>query len=627
MNRALARSAATLALALGVGTGGVVDAQVVLPPGQHQIPGQQFCAATVIPIPDLSQLGRESVALPGGDHFWLQSSTHLQGFLATEKWVGGLLYLPPADTMFDGFTSAVIVDNPDDKVPTTVEIDYFSHTGSLISTSTPPPILPRGHYIEAAIPIGSTGVGSARVRVVSGPGIVGAALHHSDTFAGVTDPDEALGGAVIAGLSSMEQLQKDQGATELWWGPLPVTRATAWDFINDEVPFFWIVNPNGTMNTVQIDVTIYNQANGSVIGVIPWRTVDIPPFGTLWEVSGSHLTDLGAALPGFFNRVTALYGASPDWDLVVHAYSLDDTSILGDGVMVDLYADPDGGPDPAQQDQDRDDIPPLPVFTQFRMASTMLANSPQWELVNPDLSYEAGATGVIQTLMGVANVGTTDAGPLRIAYFNRNGTSAGASSVASLPPNTSIRLGPGSPGYPTTNNFFGWARITACLPSADLIGWSVREVLDTGNPHFHKAFGEILEGINGNEPGSGFATAAGDIRKVSPFVRVAGGSWPGYTTFVNNSVANLDDYTLALFAPDDLGTGSSVAFACGSVTYDGLPWGFTSTTYEDPINTCFPAPNMSLHIDNTFGTIEGIDVLGDPFSEYGIPGFAGGAEP
>ncbi|MCH9646862.1 MAG: hypothetical protein K0U98_01410 [Deltaproteobacteria bacterium] len=573
----------------------------------------QACLAVADPIP-LDQLGREAVALPGGDHFWLQSSTHLQGLRATEKWVGGLLYMPPADTLFDGFTSAVIVNNPDDSAATLVEIDYFSHMGVLLSTSTPALILPGGHHIEAAMPIAASGVGSARVRVVSGPGIVGAALHHSETFAGVTDPDTALGGAVIAGLSSMEQLQKDQGKTELWWGPLPVTTATAWDFVNDERPFYWIVNPNDTVNTVQIDVTIYNQANGSVIGPVSFRTVDIPSNGTLWDVSGSHLTDLGGSLPGFLNRVDALYGGSPDWDLVVHAYSLDGLSILGDGVMMDLVADATG--------------PTEPEFSQFRMASTMLANSPQWQLVNPDLSYEAGSNGVIQTLMGVANVGTTNAGPLRIQYFDRDGSVVSTGTVPSLLPNATVRIGPGSPGYPTATEIFGWVRISACRPSADLIGWSVREVLDTGNPHFHKAFGETLEGTNGAEPGNGFITATGDRRKVSPFVRVRGGSWPGYTTLVNDSVANLGAYTFSLFAPDDLGTGGTTAFPCGGITYEGLPWAYTSTTYEDPINTgCFPEPNMSLLIDHDLGTIKGIDVLGDPFSEYGIPGFAGEVEP
>lgn len=572
------------------------------------------CPVPVDPIP-AGALGRPVAAFPGADHHYLHSSDHLQGRPANVKWAGGLIYRPPVASGFDQFTSAVVVDNPNPAQPLQVQIDYFDHNGVLVGTSFPAPIPPEGHYVEAAAPLaGSLGVGSARITAIDGHLLVGSSLLHTPCVTNsqgllICDNDVPQ---PTPGASSLQQLQVDQGSKELWWGPLPLTMISNIDFFNLQSPFLWVVNPNNQINKIRVDLVAYERISGAVTP-FTWRNYTLQPFGTLLEKAGPHLA--GLPVNGLWDQFYAWYAALPqpyDYDVMVHIVSESSLPILGDGVMTDFY----GTPDATQPDV-------LLPGDKFRMASHMLASTPTQRLIDPDFSYQPG--GVIQTLIGLFNAGTVNAGPIRIQYFNNNGVVVGTGNIPVLPPNQSVRIEPGTFGYPAGAVGFGWVRIDGCS-NDKLVGWSVREIQPTGTPHYHKAFGELLDGNGGKEPGDGFTVtnATGTwIRKVSTIVRTwPSWYWPGYTTFANTNAPNVGLYWDLFF--------NAAGGACTNVAgqpFAGVPFARTSTTYEDPQSICGPA-NLSGRVDTGSGRIKGIHVLGDPFVEWGIPGFAdGGIEP
>jgi hypothetical protein len=607
-------AAAWLAFAAGLAALGPApafgaDAAAVIQPAPAPVPA---CIAAVDPTPS-GVLGRPVASFPAPDHQWVHSSVHLQGLRARVKYAGGLIYQPPAATGFDQFTSAVVVDNPDPATPLTVKIEYFDEAGNPRGTSFPPAIAPEGYYNEAALPLSShagvNGVGSARITTLSGNGVVGAVLIQTPCISqpiSICDQDLPLSqNGQRVGASEAQQLQIRQAdKTELWWGPLPLTAASAIDFFNSEAPFLWVVNPNGVPNTIHVDLVVFDRVAGTST-TQPWRTITLNPNGTLLEKSGPHLPP-GPGLWDYFIGQLPMIGTS-DYDYLVHVVSDSGLPILGDGVMTDFYGD------------DHSTNPPTQVpGKRFRFSSQMLANTPSWRLFNPDFSYEPN--GIVQTLMGLFNVGTTNAGPVHIEYFDRNGLLISAGSIASLPPNQSARIVPGAFGYPTTATGYGWVRISACNPDARLVGWTVREILETPatEPHYHKAPGEALDGINGQEPGQGFAVTAGGqswLRKVGPLSKVdVSFYWPAFTTFANTEVTNVGPYWYRFFR----NSGAACTNSAGQ-PYAGVPWAVTSTSLDDPQASCIA--NVSSRVDLTTGPVRGIQVLGDPFDEYAIPGF------
>jgi hypothetical protein len=609
-----------LALLLGSSTAALAQ------PVADQDIFQQNCIFPLDPIPSGST-GRPSAPFPGADHPFLHSSTHLQGNRANTKWAGGLLFTPTLTIPeFRDYSSAVVVDNPDPTRPARVYIDYFDHAGTML-TNGPYDIAAEGFYVEAATPLGLlSGVGSARVRSVPNAfgetvPIVGASLlqtpclYNSSGALAFCDQDSPPPGAV-----SMQQLQRVQSnKTRLWWGPLTQTELSTNDFFHGQLPFFWVVNPNSVGNQVQVDLFIWDRVAGALItgGPIPWRTINLPPNGALFEKSGSHLT---AAPIGLFDQLLNSYSTlNPDWDVLVRVTSIGDPTlpdsdkvplpILGDGVMTDFFG------------IDTSTSPPALVGdgSRFRQASTMLANTPQVILINPDFSYQPG--GIVATYMGISNTGTVNAGPIQVQYFNNNGGLVSTGTIASLAPKQSARIEPGVFGYPTGTVGFGWVRIIAC--KSTLVGWSVRETTPTGGFQFHKVYGETLTNINANEPGNGFqiTNAAGTFqRKAIPFARVdTTFYWPGYSTFVNASVSNVGNWFYRFFD----GAGAEVTNLAG-MPFLGLPWGRTAPTYEDP-QVLFPFfGNITGRVDITTGNVRGIDVIGDPLNEYNIPNFPGG---
>ncbi len=577
--------------------------------------GAQICPFPVSPIPT-GPLGRTNDPYPmfNFDHRYDHSGTHLQGVRAREKWAGGLIH-NPAGTGFTPMTGVVIVDNPDPNLPMTATVDFFDPLGTPVGSVTRV-IPPEGFRAFAATPLATTfGVGTARVTVTDdSPPLVGATLQHTPSFtvplAGVPitviDGDRPLStNGNPPGASSMQQLQKLQdNNTRLQW-VFPASDSSPVDFYNANLSWLHVVNPNSAANTIQVDLTFFDRINNAVIGPIVWRTVTLPPFGSLTEISGGHLTALGTTNPGLFEALVALYGIPGfDFDVIVDIRSRSGLSMIGDGYMADVVG------------------PAAPGGHAIRMTSNMMSTTPGCVLTSPEFSYHQPTMGGIQqTLIIAANVGPVDAGPVTIQYFDNNNNLLSAFNVASLPPNQTLRIEPGAFGYPTGVSGFGWARIIASR--SQLIGESIRETLTVSPaiPQYHKAYGEALLNLNGAEPGPGFAVAAQNpIRKVSPLVRVDSTiptfQWPGYTVAANLATANTGPYNWSFW--------NANGALCGFTPFNGLPFGSSSWTYEDRLTFCGGPINLTGRFDITSGRVEGIDVLGDPFDEYGLPEFATG---
>ena len=628
----LVRARVTLVAALVLALAVPVGAQI-----------QPACLAQIDPQPTgpLARPG-DGANFPAFDHNFLHSSTHLQGVRSVEKWTGTLLYRPPAVTGFQGFTSAVIVDNPDPLQQACVEIDYFAEIGGApIATSAGITIAADGFYTEAATPLdpafgAARGVGHARIRVVPCPdgdinsGIVGGVLLHTRDLFNVSDPDTPLSTQGLApGMSSMQQLQIAQDtASTVWWGPVPVTQRSTADFHNGATPFFTVVNPNAAPTTVAVNYFLHDRnAGGLVTGPFNWRTLTLPAFGSLTDFTGPHLAALGTPAPGIWNAINGLFPTALDLDIIFQFVSTDGLSLVADGVMTDVWGDvqpipPIGGvnnePDPNAEPVD------MQLGTRFRMVSSMANDDPDWLILGPDDSNQLGTgADLVRMIGGIANVGTTTFN-LALQYFDRNGALISVGAVA-LTPGQVTRIEPGSPGYPGGSNGFGWLRVRACRPGDDLIGWFGHEILDEPpGVHYRKAFGQTFEGSNSVEPGPGFPVAdvSGTFpqltRKVAPIQRATPSfPWPGYVTAVNESVANIGQYRWQFFA----NTGFNCTFGGSGAFFAGLPFGNASTTYVDPLVFC--TGNLVGTFDQESGEVEGIDVLGDPFDEWGIPGFAG----
>lgn len=577
-----------------------IVAVLVLPlaaAAQTAQPAPPACPYPIQPVPS-GVTDRPNVIFDSyPDYNWVHSSTHLQGHRATEKFAPGLLWNPPAPAELSGFRSVVVVNNPDPALATTVTVDFYDEGGLLVGSSTFT-LAPDASLNVPASPLAAgTPAGRGSARVTATRPITGATVHHTlsvdlSAFEGpvVTDPDPFMPGA-----TSMQQLQAApaDNVLELAMGPMVTSNQASIDFLNGNAPLVWVSNPHPTPTTVNILVL---SRLGTNLGT---ATITLPAYASTLDLR-------------LWNAVWPVYLGPPvvfDDDFLVYVTA--DKPVLGELVMVDLYSGTGVDGEPQQ------------LGGRFRMASTMLSHSPTLAVVNPELTYQPTNLG-IQTLMGILNAGTGDVGPVRIQYFDRDGAALGTDTIASLPRGAMARLGPGlpaTPNYPAGPVFDGWVRISGC--AAGLVGWTVRTAGDEPNasaPPFKKAWGEVLDGANGNEPGDGFkVTVAGSetVRKVSPLVRFdPSWYWPGYTTFLNDSVANVGRYFYRFF---DF-PGTDVTLYAGQ-PFAGLRYGATSFTFEDPYvdgSLVFGATNGSGRVDHAKGKVRGIDVIGDPMVEWGI---------
>jgi hypothetical protein len=561
------------------------------------------------------------------EYAFVHSSTNLQGYPAHEKTAAGLFWNPPGTfgttipNVYRAFSSAVTVNNPSNTMPTRVFIDYFDPAGNPPITTGPHPIAPEGTYVEAATPLGLMGgVGSAVVRTVDASvdaPIVAASLHYFDSIGVpgwgiVQDPDPSSPGE-----GSYQQLQVAPDAGWLFGGPYRITNMAPTDFENGSAPIFMIANPNPFPVTFAIGILAAGP--GGIITGLTSQTVTLNARGmilddSMWQAANQFTAGVGP---------TGQY----DFDLILIAVS--DFPLVGDALVIDAFGD--GPPNN------------LNLGKKMRMVSSSLANDPTDRLIAIDVSRFAPIDAMppmIDSVVHVCNAGFNPSGAVLIEYFDRLGNPLPSDNVPSLAPGATLHIGAGqaqTPNFPV-NEWNFWLRVTAGCDGGDtLIGWTQREIGPAPPPQtghqFFKAYGEELTGPNDLEPGLGIPLVSANdpnfpdgpfARKASPLVRIQpSGFWPGYTTFINDrSLPNIGDYFYRFFdlAGVDVTDYMFQPFA-------GLLWGASSLSYEEN-ESAVPsfAINASGRVDRPtvdegdLAEFDGINVLGDPFGEYGIVG-------
>jgi len=568
------------------------------PSGPNQAPLDKWADPALFANPTFSN-----------DYHWMHSSVHLQGAAATQKWGACVFFNPDANQTspvdMSDFRSAVVVNNPSPTVTVNATITYRDPQGNTLA-ALPITLAPEATFVRGAIELRQFGPGIGSVEVTSDYPIVGATIHHfghltlsNGTF--VTDPDY-----LSPGEGSMQQLQMSQdSATTLFSGPFPASNTQPEDFLNGVLPLNCVLNPNPTPTTLTVTSVI------SPSTPLTSTTVTLPPFGMFLDTSIWALAEpFYLSNPGPF-----------DLDVITAAAS-SGNPILGDFLMVDVFG--------------HNMTSNLVPGDRFRMGSGMMQNSPALRLLNPEHTetgplaqppFTLPSTPPVETMMSVANVTANNIGPIKVQFFARTGGPPIASfSIASLPPGGVQRITPALFAIP--QNFAGWARISACHPG--LIGWTMREVWEQTNPpipgkkQFRKVYGEELNGANGGEPGPGFDVVSGGqtwIREVAPLLRAAGNFsnpnwWPSYQTGVNHASANIGQYWHRFFTLPGALAGQS--------TFTGLQFANTSFTYVDPIVTLINVDsNISGRFDRQQGKAIGMEAIGDPLVEYGIPMFLG----
>lgn len=566
--------------------------RVPVPPSVHWLAA---AAALLLAItaraqcpPNPSQagpIGRPATVFDPLEYARAQSSINLQGQPARVKYSAGAFYYPGSPfNDFRMFTSIVVVNNPqpDDPDPTVqdtanVSIEYYDQTGQLLGT-TPIALRPNESYAEGASVLNSTlsnspGLGS--VRVVSDLPIVGATLHHT---IGVDVPgfgllaDTERDGERIVGASSYQQLQMAQpAATVLHWGPIPFTNSSASDFLNGTAPLFQFTNTHSTTATVMIEA---HSTSGMV--VIPPSTFVLPPMGSRLETRAWY---------AFMQQALIASGTGTFYDFGDVYITVQSTvPIVGEGIMLDAFGDsPDLSLGLVNLDRTTN--------RKFRMASMSAACEPSDRLYCGEFT----SNSMVTTLIGIFNAGSAPVGPVTVEYFDRNTPAGGmpvaTTTVAALPPHGTVRILPGTPGYPTLWN--GWVRISAGCNGDRLCGWTIREIGDANPPipqQFHKAYGEELIGANGAEPGTGaiFNDASPPInggpiaRQVMPFVRVnLAQPISGYTTAINGLARNIGAYYFRFYTFGVAATPPTDCTLYCPQSFAGLPWARASLTYED----------------------------------------------
>jgi hypothetical protein len=559
-----------------------------IPSGPNQAPSDTFADPALFSSPTISN-----------DYHWTHSSMHLQGAQAKQKWGACLFFNPDADQTapvdMSDWRSALVVNNPSPTLTVHATITYRDPLGNTLGFPIPITLGPEKTFVRGAIELRQFGPGIGSVEVNADQPIVGATLHHFGRLTlsnGTTyvDPD-----SFSPGDGSLQQLQLLQSTNVLHAGPFPLTNSAAEDFMNGVLPLTCVLNANPTQTTV----TVANVLAPSTL--LNAQTVTLPPFGMFLD------TSVWAAAEPFYLTNPAPFSA----DLVTTAKS-SPNPILGDFLMVDVFGN--GGPANLQPGE------------RLRVGSGMMQNSPALRLINPEHTETAPlGTPPVTTMMSVANATSADIGPVNVQFFARTGGAPIATlNFPSLPAGAVQRIIPSTSAIP--QNFAGWARVTACRPG--LIGWTMREVGEQTNPpveQFRKVYGEELDGAGGKEPGAGFSVTTADgtwIRKVAPLLRAAGNFsspnwWPSYVNGVNHASANLGQYWHRFFTlPGAL---------AGQQTFTGLRFANTSFTYVDPIvNLLNFDTNISGRFDRATGSALGMEAIGDPLEEWGIPMFLGG---
>lgn len=554
------------------------------------------CPAVAQPIPSgVNQRPAETYGSEQ-DYRWMHSATNLQGHATTEKFAPCLFYNPTDDdlsTQLGGFRSALVVNNPDPMQTANVNIELFDRNGAAVTTITTT-IRPNGHWSNGVPQLSASAAGLGSARITSDIPVVGASLHYVDSVliggTRLTDPHPLRPGA-----NSEQQLQAAQSVgTNLYAGPMPLSNRTGFDFLNGNLPFYCVLNTGATPT----NITAFKGTSSGI--AFPTISATLPGRGLFIDLS-------------VWQAAEPFYLANTSIDENVWAWVTSDThSLVGDLILPDFFRY--GSPS----------SPAMSPGKKFRMGSAMMANSPSYGVTSAEVTQQLGPVGPqLDSLIGVLNASTVDIGPVTVTYRNRNGAVVGTNTINSVPAGQTLRLTPGTPGFPASPFFHGWADIRACKPG--LIGWTMREVtaLASQPGHFEKAYGEELVGANGREPGNFIRVVQSGTpvnRKVAPIARVSPGlAWPSYHNFVNNSSANVGNYWYRFFRPDGVDVTNYAPQPFG-----GLQFAWTSFTYQDGANSLVNVgfdQNVNARVDVSTGSVIGITAIGDPMREWNIPDY------
>lgn len=601
-----------------------------------------------------------------GEYARVHSSTLLQSFPSHEKFATGLFWHPAGDFgtgfagAFSGFSSAIVVNNPDPLTPVAISIEYHGPDGAILARNGPITIAPNGMFVEDAgtLGLGAAGVGSARVVVdastpPSHAGIVGATLHYFDSigvpvWGAMVDPDiyeDPATGELVpgAGEGSYQQLQISQPFSSpagiIFAGPYRLSNDSSSDFDNGAAPLLVVTNPHDQPAPVAI-VAYATGANGLITPVVG-RIEQLPPRGMVLDTSLWSLAhQIYATLPGHY-----------EIDMLVAVIPLGGTkpgsagAVIGEALVIDCYGDDEG----AAVNRN------LNFGTRMRMASTAMMR-PSGILHACEVTCAAPSDDLeemVTTRVHVANTAFAQSPPLVIDYFDHDGTLLGSDRVPNgLAPGATLHIGRDelqSPNFPCGIRN-GTVRVYAAgCASAALVGWTHREVrqapLDQLSPYQHfKAFGEEMGGSNQSETFPlGWPQTIGANgqyieqlwRRTMPIVRTLGFApqparcgFTTYSTFAwGPQGGNAGRYSIRFFEQD-----GADATNIGAQPFPGLQFGASTLTYEDSD----PAPyaNLSLITGNGgigSGTVDeidysgggyGVQVLGEPFADYGLGLFA-----
>lgn len=577
-------------------------------------------------FPPIGASGDPGETLRPEEHHLMHSCTHLQGALASEK-VAPAIHLPGPTSSLSEMRTIVVVDNPSPNQVLNVDIEYYNPAGVLVGTS-PVTIAAEGHYQEVATPLAGFPWGTVRVLKQSktDPDFVGATLFHTYAIGVANNPGLSSevpsagepgepgepggepGGELYeffrethltrVGAASMQQLQAQQdNANQLFWGPLPLTNdptlPLSWDFIRGNSPLLMVTNP--TPNPITINVFITTNT-GVPLATYP---VNLNGFASWVDMT-------------FFDFWVASHTAAVPYDVDALVLVTSPDPIIGQGVMFDFYG------------------PGMAFMDRFRMASTMMSNTSVETMSSPELISEVSPIAT-NTLLGIANTTVNDIGPIDIEYRDRMGNIVGVDTIANFPFLSTLRIGPNgplTPNYPL-NEFAGSVIIRSCLPG--LTGWSVRATEHAGPPgptlppfdqtdgnvtfELRKAWGEVLDGGNGAEPGPGYGDDSSDIlrRKLGPLNLVSNdpdvpGSVPGYNQILNDGSSNAGFNFYQIF--DEVGLDfTSFAFQ----PFPGLAFGFTSFTYLDntvPLVTPVTSRFVTTKFNHETQRVSGVNALG-----------------
>lgn len=556
------------------------------------------------------------------EHHLMHSSTHLQGTPAYEK-VTPVIHLPGTGSLAN-MRTGVIVNNTSSIQVLNVIIEYIDPMGVVVGM-TSPSIAPDGHHIESATPLAGLPWGTVRVRTATAddPPFVGATIFHtydvgvptggtpsSDIAPDPIEPKPYPGEYEYSqephlrrmGAASMQQLQvRQDDKNELFWGPLPVSNSASpipgmasplsWDFMNGNCPLIMVTNPSP--NPITINVLVFDQFL-NVLATYP-RTLN----------GYASWVDMN-----FFEFFVSAHTNTMPYDLDMLCYVSSAYPIVGQGVMFDFFGQ--------MTDSNR------AFLERFRMGSTMMSNTRASTLISPELVAETSVIAT-NTLMGIANVTFGDIGPVTVEYRDRNGAVT-ANVIPNFPAFSTLRIGPGSPGYPA-NEFAGSVTIRSC--QAGLIGWNMKTTEHPGRPEspeateagvefeLQKAWGEVLHGGNGVEPGAlGWPDQqTGFFRKLGPLNVVFRGDpgmttpLPSYNHVFNNAVSNVNPYFFRFF--DGPGVEQT---DFGPQPFAGVRIGSTSFTYIDNTVPLVLNPTPYSFVNSRFEHLSpgvtGIDAIG-----------------